>query len=204
MLGRDVVYELLYEHRLAHACAAEEAGLTALGVRLEQVDDLDARFEDIDDGALLGEIGRGTEYAHALGVRGELAQPVYRLAQDVEHPAQGLLAHGDGNAAARGDDLGAAHQPLRFREHDATHRVVTDMVSDFHILRAAVQRDGERLAERGQLAALERHVHDGSGNLYYLSFVHQSVSFPFLVFCARAPALISVISCVIADCLMRL
>ena len=46
LLG-DVVDQLLDEHRLAHAGAAEEADLAALHVRGEEVDDLDAGLEDL-------------------------------------------------------------------------------------------------------------------------------------------------------------
>ena len=44
VLGGDVADEFLNEHRLADARAAEQADLAALGVRREQVDDLDARL----------------------------------------------------------------------------------------------------------------------------------------------------------------
>ena len=50
MLLGDVVDELLDEHRLADAGAAEEADLAAADVRGEQVDDLDAGLEDLDLG----------------------------------------------------------------------------------------------------------------------------------------------------------
>ena len=54
LLG-DVVDQLQDEHGLADAGAAEQAGLAALGVRLEQVDDLDAGLEHLDLGRLLVE-----------------------------------------------------------------------------------------------------------------------------------------------------
>src|SRR5207247_108047 len=54
LLG-DVVDQLLDEHRLADAGAAEQARLAALRVRLEQVDDLDARLEHLDLRRLLVE-----------------------------------------------------------------------------------------------------------------------------------------------------
>src|SRR4029078_43906 len=48
VLQRNVVDELLDAHGLADARAPEEAGLAALHVGLEQVDDLDARLEHLD------------------------------------------------------------------------------------------------------------------------------------------------------------
>jgi hypothetical protein len=56
---RDVVDELHDEHGLADAGAAEQADLAALGVGREQVDDLDARDEDLRLGGLLGVARRG-------------------------------------------------------------------------------------------------------------------------------------------------
>jgi peptide chain release factor 1 len=58
LLG-DVVDELLDQHGLADAGAAEEARLAALGVRLEQIDDLDAGLEHLDLRGLLVEGGAG-------------------------------------------------------------------------------------------------------------------------------------------------
>ena len=51
----DVVDQLLDEHGLADAGAAEQADLAALGVGREQVDDLDAGDQDLRLGRLLGE-----------------------------------------------------------------------------------------------------------------------------------------------------
>jgi hypothetical protein len=42
--------QLLDQHRLADAGPAEEADLAALDVGRDQVDDLDARLEDLDLG----------------------------------------------------------------------------------------------------------------------------------------------------------
>ena len=47
VLLRDVADQLLDQHGLADAGAAEQAHLAALGVRREQVDDLDAGLEDL-------------------------------------------------------------------------------------------------------------------------------------------------------------
>ena len=61
VLGGDVADQLLDEHGLADAGAAEEADLAALHVRGEQVDDLDAGLEDLDRRLELleGRRGRG-------------------------------------------------------------------------------------------------------------------------------------------------
>ena len=61
----DVVDQLLDQHGLADAGAAEEADLAALGVGGEQVDDLDAGDEHLGFGGLLGE-GRGGRVDRAV------------------------------------------------------------------------------------------------------------------------------------------
>ena len=55
VLHRDVVDQLLNQHRLAHARAAEQSDLAALQVGLDQVHDLDARLEHFERGGLIFE-----------------------------------------------------------------------------------------------------------------------------------------------------
>ena len=47
MLGGDIVDKLLDEDGLAHARAAEQTDLAALGIGLQKVDGFDARLEDL-------------------------------------------------------------------------------------------------------------------------------------------------------------
>src|SRR3546814_1551303 len=54
----DIVDQFLDQHGLAHARAAEQADLAALGVRGEKVDDLDAGDEDAGVGRLVAEFRR--------------------------------------------------------------------------------------------------------------------------------------------------
>ena len=51
---RDVVDQFLNQHGLADAGAAEQADFAALGIRREQIDDLDAGDENFRLGGLLG------------------------------------------------------------------------------------------------------------------------------------------------------
>src|ERR1019366_9672938 len=89
----DVVDELLDKDGLADAGAAEEADLAALSVRGEEIDDLDARLEDLDLRRLLDEARRGPvdRRAHLGADRGTV---VDRLADDVEDAPEALGAHG--------------------------------------------------------------------------------------------------------------
>ena len=64
----DVVDQFLNQHGLADAGAAEQADLAALGVRRQQVDDLDASDENFGFGGLVG-VGRRflVDGAHVFG-----------------------------------------------------------------------------------------------------------------------------------------
>src|SRR4029077_9581158 len=70
LLG-DVVDQLLNQNGLPDSRAAEQAGLPALGVRLQQVDDLDARLEHLDLRRLILERrGRAVDRIRLLCVNG--------------------------------------------------------------------------------------------------------------------------------------
>ena len=86
LLG-DVADELLDDDRLAHAGAAEDADLAALGEGRDEVDDLDARLEHLGRGGLVLERGRrAVDGVARLRLDGALA--VDGLAEHVEHAAQ--------------------------------------------------------------------------------------------------------------------
>ena len=165
VLGGDVVDQLLDEHRLAHAGAAEQADLSAFGVGGQQVDDLDTGLEDVHHGALVLERG-------GLAVNRPLLAGLHRpllvdgVAQDVEHAAQHALAHGDGDGRAGGGDGHAAAQALAGGEHDAAHRVAAHMLGHLHDLPAAVQLHLQSLLQLRQGAAVKGHVHHGAHDLY--------------------------------------
>ena len=88
----EVVDELLDKHRLTHAGAAEQAGLAAADIGLEQVDSLDAGLEDLSLCRELvkrrcGMVNRvvGVDLGHLLAVN--------RLAHDVPDATERALAH---------------------------------------------------------------------------------------------------------------
>ena len=78
MLHGDVVDQLLDQDGLAHAGAAEQADLSAAGVRFEQVDDLDAGLENLDGGVLLLKAGGLAVDAGPLRVLGDRLAAVAR------------------------------------------------------------------------------------------------------------------------------
>ena len=140
LLG-DVVDELLDQHRLAHAGAAEEADLAALHVGREQVDDLDAGLEDLLGGVELVERRRVAVDRPALGRR-DVAALVDRVAEHVEDAAEGHLADGHRDRPARVGDRRAARQAVRGVEGDRAHAVVAQVLLDLGDQRRARRRRG--------------------------------------------------------------
>ena len=99
LLG-DVVDQLLDQHRLAEAGAAEQADLAAAHERRDQVDDLDARSRRSPPSAR----GRGRPAGRggsASARRSPALAVVDRLAEHVPEAAERLLADGDADRRRR-------------------------------------------------------------------------------------------------------
>src|SRR5215204_2867991 len=96
VLLREVVDQLLDDHRLTDAGAAEQADLSALRVGREQVDDLDAGLEDLARRREVLHARRGPVDRPAL-VEVHVADLVDRVAEQVEDAAERAAAHGHGD-----------------------------------------------------------------------------------------------------------
>ena len=89
----DTGDQLGENNRLAQTGTAEQTGLTAADERREQVDNLDARFEQFGLGRQVGRAAaRRGESANTLGI--DRAATVDRLADQVEHAAERGLPTG--------------------------------------------------------------------------------------------------------------
>ena len=158
VLVGDVADELHDEHGLAHARAAEQTDLAALGIGREQVDDLDAGLEQLGRGGNVRE-GRG------LAVDGQIfccvdgAFAVDWLADDVEHAAKRRLADGHFHARAGVHGDAAALQPVGGKERDAAHRVVAELLHRLHDDAALTGVHLDGVVDLRQLSGRELHVH---------------------------------------------
>ena len=159
-------------YHFAHAGAAEQADLAALGVRSQQVDDLDAGLQNFSCGLLLCKAG-------CLAVDGPVRQLVHSAlavngaAQRVEHTAQCALAHRGGQTMAGSFHRHTLAQTLAGRKHDAAHRGLVDVLRHLHGALGALCGHGKRLLQGRQPAGGELHIHHGAcyannSSLYHL------------------------------------
>ena len=159
----DVVDQLLDQHRLADARAAEQADLAALGVGRHQIHDLDAGDEDLRFRRLLDIFRRRRMDRHAR-LHLDRAGLVDRLADHVHDAAERALADRHRNRLAGVGHFLAAHQPFRNVHGDAAHVALAEMLRDFQHQPIAVVDGLQRVENRGKLA-FELHVHDRADHL---------------------------------------
>ena len=173
VLRRDVVDELHDEDRLADACAAEEARLAALGVRSDEVDDLDARLEDLCARLLLVELRSRAMDRPGLLVADRSWVVVNRLTEYVEDAAEALRADRDHDRVARVDCFHAARQTVRRAHGDAARDAVAKMLHDLDDevdVNARLALDGDGIEDCRQLARREFNIYDRSDDLYDFTF----------------------------------
>ena len=178
MLGGDVVYKLLYEHGLAHACAAEQAYLAALGVGADQVDDLDACLQYLGGGELLVESGRGTVYGPPFRRFGS-GQVVHRLAQQVHYPAQHPVAHGHGDGLAGIDSLYAPLEAFGAAHRHAARHAVAYVLRHLGGYLSALKLDLYGVKQLRKLSLLEANIHHRPNHLGDPAFPCHQITFSF-------------------------
>ena len=163
LLG-DVVDQLHDQYSLANARTAEQADLAALGVGRDQVDDLDARLQDLR-GALLLVVGGCGAMDGPLGraIRGRKA--VDGVAQQVEHAAQALLAHRHRDRRAGVHGLQAAAQAVGGVHGDAAHHIVAHVLRDLGGDHPALVFDFNRIEQVRQVAAVKADVQNRTDDL---------------------------------------
>ena len=122
--------QLLNQNGFAHACAAEQTDFAALGIGGKQVNDLNAGFQLLHHGALVGK-GGGLPM-NGPTVTGEGGFVVHRLPHNAEQTTQTLTAHRHGDAAAGCVNGHAPAQAFRRREQNAADHAVSQMLRNFH------------------------------------------------------------------------
>ncbi len=168
--------QLLDDDRLADACTAKEAGLAAAHQRAEQVDDLDAGLEQLGLRGELVELRRLVVDRPPLG-GGRRPEAVDGLADQVEHPSQGLDADGHRDRRTRVEDVDAALQTVRRAQSDGAHAAAAEMLGDLapqgldaglaeHRMR---HFDAQGVVDAWELILGEMGVQCGADDLGYLA-----------------------------------
>ena len=176
MLLGEVVDQLLDQHGLAHARAAEQADLAALRVGREQVDHLDARLEHLGRRSEVLDARRLLVDRASLDVIGKVLTEVDQLTEQVEDAPERHLADGNGDRGAGVDHLGTAGQAVggvhRDRAHAVVAEVLLDLAHEHALLRARADplclllavrlgaRDRDRVVDLGQAVGEDRLDHD--------------------------------------------
>ena len=177
MLGGNVADELGDKNGFAHARAAEKTDFTALGVGADEVDDLQTRLENLRGRDLLLESGsRPVDGELFVGL--DFASAVDCLAQEVENPAQSLLAHGNPNGAAGVNGFHAPDKAVGGLHGHAANHVVAYHLGDLNGESVALNIGNlHGVQNLRQFVLVESDVHDGTDNSYNFAFVHNRTFF---------------------------
>ncbi len=166
---RNVVDELHHVHGLAHAGAAEQSHLAALGERADEVDHLDAGFEQVLRGRQLVVGGRGAVDRRGLFVR-DRAALVDRVPEHVHDAAQGGGADRDGDGLAGVSHGDTAAQAVGGAQRNGADDPVTELLLHFERQRRALEL--ERVVDVRDLVTGKLHVDHSADALNDLALCH--------------------------------
>ena len=166
----DVVDQLHDDDGLADACTAECADLAALCERADEVDNFDARLEDLGLGVLLEERGSLAVDGIFFLVRNGAAS-IGRVAGYIENTAKHAFAHRNRNrgthclhAHSTGETLGGAH---RDRANPVFAEVLLHFEGEVLVDPSDFEGDLERVIDFGKRAVgrVELDIDDGADDL---------------------------------------
>src|SRR6185369_10624738 len=169
LLG-DVVDQLHHVDGLADAGAAEQTDLAALGERADQVDNLDAGFQQIDGGRQFVELRRsGVDRTQFVAV--DRTGFVDRATEHVHDATEGTHTDRHGNRSTGVVDLHATTQTVGRTHGDGTNHAVTQLLLYFEgqaVFRHAVcfrSIELEGVVDLRHRVAREVDVHNGADAL---------------------------------------
>ena len=152
MLHGHIVDQFLDQHGFAHASTAEQADLAALRIGLQQIDHLDAGFQHLGHGLLLGKAGGLAVDFPLGGVGGQGLLAVDGLPQHIEHTPQGSIAHRHLDAVAGGLHLHTAGHIFAGPQQNAAHLLLPDMLGNLHHTGFSLHLHGKGFFDFGQCA----------------------------------------------------
>ena len=180
VLLSDVVDELHHVHGLAHTGATEQTHLTALGERANQVDHLDAGFQQIDGRRQFVKLrGRLVDLAALIGA--DRTSFVDRPTQHVHDAAQSGLTDRHRDALARAVHSHTALEAVRRAECNGPDDAVAQLLLHFEGQTRFSGRAGRRTVEHQCVINLwhgvtrELNVHHRADTLNDLALTHRRI-----------------------------
>ena len=168
-VGRSDAGDQLGEnHRFSQSGPAEQPGLAAANKRRQQVDDLDARLEQL---GLRGQVAQRRRVAMDRPVFVGVNRPaaVDRLAHDVEHAAQRRFADRHLDRLARVEAVLSADQAVGAAQRDAAHAAAAEVLLHFagevDLHSFVLGDDLHGVVNRGEPILLELDVKRGADDL---------------------------------------
>ncbi len=177
MLGSNVADQLLNQHRFANACAAEQTDFAAFRVWFEQVNDLDAGFQDADNGALVGKGRCLTVDAPALCVIRDGLTAIDGIAKNVEHAPKRHVTDWHADATTSVFHGHAACKTFARCEHDAADSLRVDVLCYFHGTDFFIYLHTQGIANLRKLSLLKFAVNNRTGYLHDFSSIQHVGTF---------------------------
>ncbi|MCY1503454.1 hypothetical protein D9M68_375790 [compost metagenome] len=169
VLDGDVTDQFHHVHGLAYTGATEQAYLAAFGEGADQVDYLDAGFQQLVATRLLG-VGRSVAVDYPALFFADGAGFVDGVAQHVHDAAQGRFTDRDSDGSASVGDVQATLEAFGRTHCDGTNHAVAQLLLDFQGGFDAA--DFQRVVDVRHLITREFHVDNGADDLNDTSATH--------------------------------
>ena len=206
VLGGDVVDQFNHVYGFTNTGTTEQTNFTTLGKRANQVDNLDAGFQQVGRRCKLFVLRCSAVNFHALFFT-DGTTFVDGVTQYIHDTAQSFCAHGYFNFFVGVVDVQSAAQALRRTQRDRANHAITQLLLYFEGQTAV--RNCQCVINLWHGIARKLHVDNGADNLYDTSATHvrfllktlkiqNPLHASFYYDTAAAPPTISDSSCVIA------
>ena len=170
MGGSDVINQFLNQHGFADTGTTEQTDFAALCIGADQVNDLDAGFQQFRRRFLFIESrGRAVDGPMLYPGGGRLF--INRFTQQVEHTAKARIANGNLDRPAGIHGFGTAHKAIGGGHSNAAHHVIANMLGNFYNQRFAVVLQFNRIQQFRQLAVGKADIQNRSHDLHDLTDV---------------------------------
>mmetsp|Transcript_407 Transcript_407/g.687 ORF Transcript_407/g.687 Transcript_407/m.687 type:complete len:217 (+) Transcript_407:1413-2063(+) len=165
MTFSDVVNQLHNQHSFSDTSTTEKTNLSSLGVRGQQVNNLDTSDQNfIRRGQVLER--RGVSVNGASGLVRNGTSFVNGVTDNVHDTAKSTVSDGDGDGTTGGNNVLASGQTLSGVHSNSTNVTFTTMLSD--LKDKATTRsilDDKGIQHRGEIISVELDIDDGTHNL---------------------------------------